>query len=125
MQIYCFFLRYARKIGVFCLEVTLEKEKRKRKEAKKYIVRRVREEKMPQARHGGRSDRIDEGVGEFIIVKEGIKLPRPKGRISLSVRGNMVGGLVPGMLNNLGYFVDFTGVLQVLYISLDRRLTVG
>ena len=37
----------------------------------------------------------------------------------------MVGGLVPGMLNNLGYFVDFTGVLQVLYISLDRRLTVG
>ncbi len=29
------------------------------------------------------------------------------------------------MLNNLGYIVDFTGVLQVLYISLDRRLTVG
>ncbi len=29
------------------------------------------------------------------------------------------------MLNNLGYIVDFTGVLLVLYISLDRRLTVG
>ena len=101
----------------FCLEVTLEKEKEKEKKQKnnkkesptdyhhiggsllwvRASVRRVREEKMPQARHGGRSDRIDEGVGEFIIVKEGIKLPRPKGRISLSVRGNMVGGLVLGL----------------------------
>ena len=85
---------------------------------------RTREE-MPPARHGGRSDRVDERMGELIIVKKGVEFPRPKGRISLSVRGNMVGGLVPGMLNNLGYFVDFTGVLQVLYISLDRRLTVG
>ena len=60
-------------------------------------VRRVREEKMPQARHGGRSDWTDKGVGDFIIVKEGIKLPRPKGRISLSVRGYVVGGFVAGL----------------------------
>ena len=57
---------------------------------------RTRREEAAE-RHGGRSDRIDKGVGEFIIVKEGIKLPRPKGRIRLSVRGNMVGGLVLGL----------------------------
>ena len=75
---------------------TLEKEKRKRKEPKIFSNARTREE-MPPARHGGRSDRVDERMGEFIIVEEGIKLPRPKGRISLSVRGNMVGGLVLGL----------------------------
>ena len=48
-------------------------------------------------RHGGRSDRIDEGVGEFIIVEEGVEFPRPKGRISLSVRGYVVGGFVAGL----------------------------
>ena len=104
------------KSEIFCLEVPWRKKKEKEKNQKnnkkeradyhhaggsplwvRARVRRVREEKMPQARHGGRSDRIDEGVGEFIIVKEGIKLPRPKGRISLSVRGNMVGGLVLGL----------------------------
>ena len=105
------------KSEIFCLEVPWRKKKEKEKKQKnnkkesptdyhhaggsplwvRARVRRVREEKMPQARHGGRSDRIDEGVGEFIIVKERIKLPRPKGRISLSVRGNMVGGLVLGL----------------------------
>ena len=40
----------------------------------------------------GRSDRVDKGVGEFIIVEEGVEFPRPKGRISLSVRGYVVGG---------------------------------
>ena len=59
-------------------------------------VRRVREEKMPQARHGGLSDRIDERMGELIIVKKGVEFPRPKGRISLSIRGYVVGGFVAG-----------------------------
>lgn len=45
----------------------------------------------------GRSDRVDKGVGEFIIVEEGVEFPRPKGRISLSVRGYVVGGFVAGL----------------------------
>ena len=52
---------------------------------------------MPPARHGGRSDRVDERMGEFIIVEEGVEFPRPKGRISLSVRGYVVGGFVAGL----------------------------
>ena len=57
---------------------------------------RTREE-MPPARHGGRSDRVDERMGELIIVEEGVEFPRPKGRISLSVRGYVVGGFVAGL----------------------------
>ena len=52
---------------------------------------------MPPARHGNRSDRVDERMGELIIVEEGVEFPRPKGRISLSVRGYVVGGSVAGL----------------------------
>ena len=52
---------------------------------------------MPPARHGGRLDRVNKWVGEFIIVEEGVEFPRPKGRISLSVRGYVVGGFVAGL----------------------------
>ena len=59
--------------------------------------RKKKKKKMPPARHGGRSDRVDERMGELIIVEEGVEFPRPKGRIRLSVRGNMVGGSVLGL----------------------------
>ena len=59
--------------------------------------RKKKKKKMPPARHGGRSDRVDERMGELIIVEEGVEFPRPKGRISLSVRGYVVDGFVAGL----------------------------
>lgn len=59
--------------------------------------RKKKKKKMPPARHGGRSYRVNKWVGEFIIVEEGVEFPRPKGRISLSVRGYVVGGFVAGL----------------------------
>ena len=59
--------------------------------------RKKKKKKMPPARHGSWSDRVDERMGELIIVEEGVEFPRPKGRISLSVRGYVVGGFVAGL----------------------------
>ena len=59
--------------------------------------RKKKKKKMPPARHGSRSDRVNKWVEEFIIVEEGVEFPRPKGRISLSVRGYVVGGFVAGL----------------------------
>ena len=71
--------------SISCLFQTIPGERKKKKK------------KMPPARHGGRSYRVNKWVGELIIVEEGVEFPRPKGRISLSVRGYVVGGFVAGL----------------------------
>ena len=118
VQRYCFFLTYARVCAFFVknwvyLKAYPGERKKKKKRSKRIIKKKARPTTTMQVvvrcgyaqvngrvreaaakRHGGRSCRVDERMGELIIVKKGVEFPRPKGRISLSVRGNMVGGFV-------------------------------